>query len=180
MAAPEHNKTMFTIALVAVASSALALDLLSKWIAVESLPHDASVQLIPGFLDLWLRDNPHGAFGLFSSFPTALRFPILVILALVAMTAMLFYTIRTLGRTMTASVAMGLVLGGAVANLADRILRGGVIDFIHVHWGHSLDWPTFNIADMTITIGSIILAFTVIKHWKHSSDTTDGYQEEIP
>ena len=180
MATLEHNKTMFSIALLAVATSAMTLDLMSKWIAVASLSRTSPVQLIPGFLELWLRDNPHGAFGLFSSLPAALRFPLLVALALLAISAMFFYTIRTLGKTMTASVAMGLVLGGAFANLTDRIIRGGVVDFIHMHWGETLDWPTFNLADVTITIGSIILAVTVIKHWKHSSDTNDGFQEEIP
>ncbi len=179
MYAAEHNKIMFTIAMVAVAASALALDMMSKWIAVEALPHNSSLQLIPGFLELWLRDNPHGAFGLFSSFPSALRLPLLVGLAILAVTAMLFYTIKTLGRTITASVAMGLVLGGASANLMDRILRGVVVDFIHLHWGKAFDWPTFNLADVTITIGSIILAITVIKQWKHSSTTDESFQEEI-
>jgi signal peptidase II len=68
---------------------------------------------------------------------------------------------------------MGLLLGGAVGNLADRLIRdhhGAVIDFIDLQW-----WPVFNIADASITIGAILLVFGgLLAHDRTPPDMTDG------
>ena len=70
---------------------------------------------------------------------------------------------RRASRTATwpAALAMGLLLGGAVGNLADRLVRhhhGAVIDFIDLHW-----WPVFNVADAAITVGALLLALVLFR-----------------
>lgn len=159
------NRSVLVVALLAVAATAGLLDQLSKWIAGEVLAAGRPVELIPGLLDLRLTDNPHGAFGLFAGFPAGLRLPILLALAVLAMTAITVYAIRTLGWTRSVSISLGLVLGGALTNQIDRITRGAVVDFIHLHWADRLEWPTFNLADVAITAGSMLLALTVIRLW---------------
>lgn len=159
------NRTVLVVALLAVAATAGVLDQLSKWIATSVLAAGRPVSLIPDLLELRLTHNPNGAFGLFAGFPAGLRLPILLALAVLAMTAISVYAIRTLGWTRSVSVSLGLLLGGALANQIDRVARGEVVDFIHLHWADRLEWPTFNLADMAITAGSALLALTVIRLW---------------
>jgi len=161
----KRERPILVVALLAVAVTAGALDQLAKWIACSVLAPDRPLALIPELLDLRLRSNPNGAFGLFAGFPPGFRLPILLALAALAMTAITVYAIRTLGWSRTVSVSLGLVLGGALANLIDRLTRGEVVDFIHLHWADSFHWPTFNLADVAITAGSLALAATVIRFW---------------
>jgi signal peptidase II len=61
-----------------------------------------------------------------------------------------------------AKLGYGLIFGGGLANLVDRVVFGGVLDFIDLHAG-ALHWPAFNIADLAITIGVIVLVFAYSK-----------------
>lgn len=69
------------------------------------------------------------------------------------------YLVRMLGRSLTRVEAVGysFILGGALGNVTDRILRGGaVVDFIDIHW-HGVHWPAFNLADVGISLGIALL-----------------------
>ena len=96
--------------------------------------------------------------------------PVIAMLALVVVGFLLWQ-----GRTVVSrpgAIALGLILGGALGNLADRAFRGdsffggGVIDFIDVQW-----WPVFNIADSCVVIGGILLVIVTLREPR--SDTTD-------
>ena len=56
---------------------------------------------------------------------------------------------------------MGLIFGGAVGNLIDRLRWGAVVDFVDVHW-HGYHWPAFNVADSAITVGVALLALRLM------------------
>ncbi len=141
---------------LAVAAVIVALDQLTKIWAVAALS-DGPVEVIGTLLQFRLTRNPGGAFSLLTGLT-----PVLAVLAVV----MVVYIVRTTRRTSDAVMAysLGLVLGGAVGNLVDRmvrspgVLRGEVVDFIKVP-----NWPTFNVADCAITIGVIVVA---IRGWK--------------
>ena len=141
---------------LAVAAVIVALDQLTKIWAVAALS-DGPVEVIGTLLQFRLTRNPGGAFSLLTGLT-----PVLAVLAVV----MVVYIVRTTRRTSDAVMAysLGLVLGGAVGNLVDRmvrspgVLRGEVVDFIKVP-----NWPTFNVADCAITIGVILVA---IRGWK--------------
>ena len=75
------------------------------------------------------------------------------------------FSIRTLGWGKISSVTLGFILGGAVSNLIDRVTRGAVVDFVRLHFQDKLSWPTFNLADVSITLGSVTLAVALFK-WK--------------
>src|SRR5205814_7583518 len=100
---------------------------------------------------LALTHNSAGAFGLGSGVVPV------VVLAVVALVVVLFVVGRSVDRRSVA-VALGLVLGGALGNLADRVFRapgfgrGSVIDFVDLRW-----WPVFNVADAAITCGCVVL-----------------------
>ncbi|WP_066342314.1 signal peptidase II [Azohydromonas lata] len=70
----------------------------------------------------------------------------------------LIVMIRRPDTTAAQRIGFGLILGGALANMIDRILRGAVVDWIDVHWGPH-HWPAFNVADIGITIGAALLVF---------------------
>lgn len=139
--------------LFAVAAAIWILDRASKLWVERSLVGRPPITLIPGLLDLRFTTNPGGAFSLGRTTPWIfVAASILVSLAIVV-TAFRHSSVAT-------SVALGLVLGGAIGNLTDRVLRGPrlsghVVDFIDVHL-----WPVFNLADSAIVVGAAVLAIS--------------------
>jgi signal peptidase II len=141
---------------LAVAGVVVALDQLTKIWAVHSLS-DGPTEVVGTLLQFRLTRNPGGAFSLLTNLT-----PLLAVLAVV----MVVYIVRTTRRTsdIVMAYALGLVLGGAVGNLVDRLvrspgfLRGEVVDFIKVP-----HWPTFNVADCAITVGVVLIA---IRGWR--------------
>jgi signal peptidase II len=125
------------------------LDQLSKWYASRELAN-RGITILPGFFDLELVHNMGAAFGMFAELPPGWRSLILVGVALVATVLILLLLHKT--DKMWEALGLGLVLGGALGNLLDRLRNGWVVDFIHLHW-HDLSWPVFNLADSAITVG---------------------------
>jgi signal peptidase II len=114
------------------------------------------VELIPGVLQLRFTTNPGGAFGLFGE---ASWLFVLISMAVVVVTVV---ASRNLPGLLTA-VGLGLLLGGALGNLTDRLVRGSgfdgrVVDFIDFHV-----WPVFNLADTAIVAGALILVFSGLR-----------------
>lgn len=128
--------------LIGAAASVLVVDAASKVWASASL--DEPVELV-GSLSLQLAYNPGVAFGVGDSLPSWV---------LVAVTGIICAGIAWGGWTggLQPPVAAGLIFGGAVANLVDRMTGGSVVDMIHLTW-----WPTFNLADVAICTGAILL-----------------------
>ena len=129
--------------LVTTAAVAITVDLATKAWATTALS-DRGIDL-PGPLDLRLAYNRGVAFGVFDGAP-----PVLMIALTGALTVLLGLTAW---RGVFPAVPAGLMLGGAVANLLDRLIGGSVIDVLHTGW-----WPTFNVADSFITVGAGLLA----------------------
>ena len=139
------------VLVVAVTALALvALDLVTKIVAVATLSDRPPVELIPGVLDLRLTRNSGAAFSLAGGATVLLSLIAMLVVVVVAVTA------RRLASTAWALVFGGM-LAGAVGNLIDRIfrspgpLRGHVVDFIHIH-----HWPVFNVADSSIVCAGVL------------------------
>ena len=132
--------------LLLAATGAFALDLATKVLASATLD-DRSVHVV-GPLQLRLVHNPGIAFSLGDRAPAAL------ILVLTGAVALVLGFSAWRGQFGSA-VAAGLVLGGAAANLVDRMEAGTVVDMFDVGW-----WPTFNVADIGITLGVGLLLLT--------------------
>jgi len=136
------------------ASFVFILDRLTKYLVL--LADYQRIELLP-FLALVKVWNRGVAFGLFSSADSAnFIFTMATALAL----GFIFYMSKKAEGF--ERVGFGLIWGGALGNLVDRIVFGGVLDFIDLHAG-SLHWPAFNVADLGITIGVAVLAFTYFK-----------------
>ena len=138
--------------MAAVAATVVALDQATKWWALVALDGGRSIDLI-GTLRMRLVFNRGAAFGLGSRFA-----PLLAILAVVVVVVLVREGGALQGRA--ARFSLGLVLGGALGNLSDRLFRdgggflgGAVVDFVDLQW-----WPVFNVADTAITVGAALLA----------------------
>ena len=130
----------------ATAAAVVVVDQLTKSLAVHYLKN-APVELV-GPVRLALTYNSGAAFSLARGLTPEL---VVVGVALIAVVVVVGRSASTTG----AAVAVGLILGGAVGNLLDRLVRsngGAVIDFIDLRW-----WPTFNVADSCIVCGAILL-----------------------
>jgi signal peptidase II len=130
-----------------VAAAVIAIDQLTKNLALAGLA-DAPVELPGGFVTLRLTYNSGGAFGLLQGLPG------FFLVATVVVIAVLLVWARKLKDPIWA-IPLGMVLGGGIGNLIDRIIRdtgGRVVDFIDLHW-----WPVFNLADAAIVTGVAII-----------------------
>lgn len=134
----------------------IALDLLTKWLALEHLQLRQQVPVIDGLFSFTLAYNPGAAFSFLASAGGWQRWFFTVIA--VGVSVMLLVWLARLPRSKRLEpVALALILGGALGNLYDRIMHGHVVDFILVHWQQSWFFPAFNIADSAITVGAALL-----------------------
>jgi signal peptidase II len=139
------------VALASVAIAALAADQLTKAIVTSSLALDQSAHVV-GPLSIHHVQNSGIAFGLFASATS------MVILATAAAVAwMLYFFARSGARHPVLPVALGLVIGGSVSNLLDRVRLGHVTDFLDFKY-----WPAFNLADTFIVVGVAILLLALV------------------
>lgn len=148
-------ETRRKVALV-IAGAAIVLDLVSKLWAEATLTA-RTIEVIPGLLEFDYTENPGSAFSLFQN-----AGPLLGIGAVIA-AVVIWFSLRS-ATSSTEIVGLGLILGGALGNLIDRVRRadsfldGAVVDFIELP-----NWPTFNIADSAITIGVVLLLWGALR-----------------
>jgi len=132
--------------------SALFLDQVTKALAISFLPYSLPVPLIPSFLYFTLTANTGAAFGIFregSSFLLLFNLFFLVVL---------FYFFPKIRRESSwLQVSLGLIAGGALGNIFDRLTYGRVVDFIDFRV-----WPVFNFADSFIVIGGALLVISLL------------------
>jgi signal peptidase II len=139
------------IRLGGIAVVVLALDQGAKIAVERELTRGESVSVL-GPLDFTLSYNDGIAFGIASG-----AGPLVILFALVALVALGWFVASAPPGWPTA-VAAGLILGGALGNLVDRLTRGDVVDFVSLP-----AWPAFNLADVSITVGVVALAVIVIR-----------------
>ena len=155
MARSSRNARLFW----SVAAGFVVTDVVTKWWAVRTLaPAHTRHQVFGDWLTFTLLYNPGAAFGLHLGDWSRWIFTALTIGAVIILTRM--YQSTAEGDTMKLT-SLGMILGGAVGNLIDRLRSDqGVVDFIDVGIGN-LRWPTFNVADIGVSCGALILAWVL-------------------
>lgn len=153
-----------------VAATVVVLDLFTKQLAVARLSR-VPVRVIGDWLTFRLVYNPGAAFGIHVGEHSRWVFMALALVALVVLGAMVFQTSPAQRFRL---LTLGLVCGGAVGNLIDRIRSAqGVVDFIDI-WVGRFHWPTFNVADMAVSCGAIALAAILWSEGKqHQEEVVD-------
>ncbi len=148
-----------------LALGTFVLDQLSKALIVRHFRPGQSIPILPGFFDLTFVLNPGAAFGFLAGLPEQIRHPLFVTIAVVAAVLIVLYRHRHLRHYALASAALGLILGGAIGNLVDRLRYGMVVDFLDFYLG-PYHWPAFNVADSAISIGVSLMLVDLFLEWR--------------
>jgi len=151
-----------------IAVFVVALDQISKLWVRSYLDSYETIPLV-GCLSLTNVRNTGSAFGLFAN--QAFLLAIVAIVVLVAI--LLFYRYFSRSNILGIS-ALGLVFGGAVGNLIDRLRFGYVTDFVDVRLWRDFHWPAFNVADSAITVGSIMLVIFIFLAFRKGDGSSSG------
>jgi len=132
-----------------IAIFALILDQSTKLLALRLLTDSKSIVVLPGFFDFTLAWNRGVSFSLFSSSSQIMPL-VLSCIAIVIIFGLLWWLTKVDNLIM--GCGLGLILGGAVGNLIDRLRFGAVVDFLDFYLA-GYHWPTFNIADCAVIVG---------------------------
>jgi signal peptidase II len=130
----------------------------TKGLAKGELDGGSTRELIRGMLDLRYVENTDIAFNLLRWVPETIRTPGLLVLGAIALVALGLLLLRGRGDPRVSRLALVLITAGAIGNYLDRVVRGYVVDFVHVHYWPVFNWPVFNVADVYVTVGYILLA----------------------
>jgi|SRR5579872_1130886 len=166
---------IYRVAPFFIAAFVFLLDHLTKFLIRNSSLHGDGFAVIPGFFNIVHNENPGVAFGLFANSTGPLRTFILIGLSaavLVIITSILLRSRQAHSTLMR--IALALVLGGALGNLYDRIVRDTVTDFVQLHAGESYYFPDFNVADSCITIGACLLLIDMWRGRERRHRTADA------
>ncbi|MEM9069688.1 MAG: signal peptidase II [Myxococcota bacterium] len=119
-----------------------------------------AIVVVDDLMELRYAENCGAAFGLLKEAPAWVRHSVFGLAAVIASIALMLMFVRGRGGTYFAA-AVPFIVSGAIGNLVDRLRYGYVVDFIRVYWDREIfgmrEWPTFNVADITITMGVVLL-----------------------
>lgn len=154
------------VLLAIVAAMTIIVDQMTKeWAVNQLMQHPVrSISVIDGFLSWTYVENPGAAWGFLANANETFRRPFFFVISLIAMGFISIIFFRLDDRQWLLMAALSLVMGGAVGNFIDRLRHAYVIDFIDVDLGF-YRWPTFNVADMGISVGvGMMLLDMILEH----------------
>jgi signal peptidase II len=145
-----------------IALGVVVFDRFTKWLVVRNIPLDDVISIIPGLFRLTHLENTGAAFSLFAESPSPFKTAMLVVVSVAALTivAILLWVRRRDFNATT--LALSLIMGGAIGNLWDRLADGKVTDFLDFYIG-THHWPPFNVADSAIVVGAMLLLLRTLK-----------------
>ena len=153
-----------------LAAAVFALDRASKWLIETRVSFVDSFNVIPGFFDIVHSQNRGIAFGLFNDGSGTLHTLLLAGISLVAVAVVGWMLWRPSRLDRLSVIGLALVLGGAAGNVFDRIVAGRVTDFLEFYVGE-YHWPTFNLADSAIVVGSALLLLALLRPKRQEAQT---------
>lgn len=148
------------------AVAVLVPDLITKALVLSNLPLWASKPVIPGFFNITHVVNRGAAFGFLNDADITWQAGFFVAVTLAAV-GFIGYLLTSANDEPFLVTGLGLVLGGALGNLVDRIRFGYVVDFLDIFVGE-LHWPAFNVADSAITLGAAAVLVSLYRKKKHA------------
>ena len=155
------------------AALSLPLDQLTKTWIVHNLTFADRIPVIEGFFSITHVRNPGAAFSLFATSPEPFRRIFFVVVTIVAIALVFSFFRRLAPGDRLPALALGLVMGGAVGNLVDRLVYGEVIDFLRFRLLGGYTWPDFNLADTFIVTGVGLLVLELFASEGEGEDDED-------
>ena len=138
--------------LICLIAATVVADQLTKAAALSALSQGIAVPVIPGF-NLTLGFNEGASFGMMGGVMAGKP---LLMAALTGALTLAFAVIAFRARHALERAGFALVVGGALGNIIDRVRQGAVTDFLDLYW-RDWHWPTFNVADIAITLGAVLI-----------------------
>ena len=139
------------------------MDRISKASIVSRFDLGQPAPVIDGLFNITYVQNTGVAFGILNAFGSPVKVFFLCLVAGIAAIVVIIYSLRNDPRNKLLQGALALVLAGALGNLYDRIHFGYVIDFLEFY-ARGYYWPSFNVADMSITLGVMLLAWEIFRN----------------
>jgi signal peptidase II len=130
---------------------------------------------LPIFSDIVIlvhNQNPGIAFGVFSNSSSPWLAPVLLVSSALVIALLVWLLVTGRAGGSLAQAGLALILGGAAGNALDRLIHGGVTDFLEVRLG-SYRWPAFNVADSAISIGAVLVLVELLFGGRHRSDSAE-------
>jgi len=154
-----------------LAAFVFVVDQYTKWLVVQNISYGHHIVVWENFFDLVHYRNKGAAFGILSTWDSPYRDIFFYVLSAIAVVFLFYYLKQVPNDKKWGAVPIGLIFGGALGNICDRIFRGSVVDFLSVHWYDraleftifgkqiylSLVWPAFNVADSAISTSVVCL-----------------------
>lgn len=143
----------------------LALDLISKYVVLQSLPLGSQIPVIKGFFNLVHVHNRGAAFGLFASWSLDFVRVFFLITTGIVLVVVGYLWWRLPEDQGLAGLGYSLIMAGALGNMVDRVRLGEVVDFLDFYWGR-YHWPAFNVADSLVCLGAGVLVWVILREEK--------------
>ena len=152
----QNNRFVFKrkyMILITVLILIIGSDQFTKLLVIEKFYLGQTVSVIADFFNITYVQNKGAAFGFLAQADAAFRVPFFIIVPLVALISIIYVFRKIVESDLKFSLALSLVIAGAIGNLVDRLRLGYVVDFLDFHWKYGYHFPAFNIADSAICVG---------------------------
>ncbi|MCQ6279733.1 signal peptidase II [Bacillus sp. EB600] len=146
----------------------ILLDQITKWLIVSRMEFGDSITIINNFLYITSHRNSGAAWGILQG-----QMWLFYVITLIVIFAIIFYMQKAARGKWLLGVSLGFMLGGAIGNFIDRVVRKEVVDFIHTFiFGYN--FPVFNIADSALCIGVVLLMIVMLRDERETKEKSYG------
>lgn len=149
----------------------IAIDQISKVIARANIDPTERINVIGDFFILMNVENAGAFLGMGSTMNPTLKLIFLLVVPVVVLGYLIYYIIKNKELDKWSTIALACIAGGGIANVFDRIVYGSVTDFFYLHINDTLKTGIFNVADMSVTFGMIVLLFSALFSKKKNIET---------
>lgn len=134
------------------------IDRLSKIWALKTLKDNNDVVIIKNIFSLSYLENRGAAWGIFQG-----KTNFLLIITVLVIIGIIYFIFKYKPKNKLIRISLSFIIGGAIGNMYDRLVNKYVVDFIYFHYKDVYSFPTFNVADISVVIGTILLALCLLK-----------------
>jgi signal peptidase II len=159
---------VFLVFYYLIAILIILLDQLTKWLVVSKMAFGDSIPIINNVLYITSHRNRGAAWGILQG-----QMWLFYAITLVVIIALIYYIQKAAKGKWLLGISLGLMLGGAIGNFLDRVIRKEVVDFIHTYiFGYN--FPVFNVADSSLCIGVVLLMIVMLRDERETKEKTYG------
>ncbi|SDB57216.1 signal peptidase II [Flavobacteriaceae bacterium MAR_2010_188] len=170
------NRTLFIVIIIFLN---IVFDQISKVIVRSEIAYREVIEVISDKFILTNVENTGAFLGMGSDLGPTVKLIFLLILPVIVLSYVLYHVIKNTSLDQLSLIAFCCIIGGGISNVFDRIAFGSVTDFLHIDLGGAIRTGIFNIADMSVTFGMIVLLYASFKNNKHRKAENETVVTEV-